>query len=241
MDKGSFIYIIITIAILVISGMGNRRKKQAQQLKAEQMRKQKAMQLREEQMRQQQAGRSRSPKETAAGQAKAAQRSSATYKAREEPVEEPYEPMEDEFENEYKIPGSRLFGDQFRDLTRSLGQQPQSPAGSPFDRLEQFLTGQSPRPQPRPSEMSTAEAMSMEGESMEETMDEEEQILEEIRKRRESVDSVETKDNEISEYFYDEIKDVEETVVTGLPVLFEDADEIKKAVIYSEIFKPKYF
>jgi hypothetical protein len=99
---------------------------------------------------------------------------------------------------------------------------PQQKIANPLERLEQFLTGQEAR------------YASSEGESLETIVDEEEQILEEIQ-----ADSEEEQ--------YEDIKHEPDTNVIikadseKIPLdLFTDVDEIKKAVIYSEILNRKY-
>ena len=98
---------------------------------------------------------------------------------------------------------------------------PQQQITNPLERLEQFLTGQEPR------------YASAEGESLETIVDEEEQILEEIQgnSREEDYNVAE----QIPENEYNKA-DPEKNQLG----LFDDVDEFKKAIIYSEILKRKY-
>ena len=79
------------------------------------------------------------------------------------------------------------------------------------------------------------ETVSMEGETLESVVDEEEVIMEEIRKSRENGYRTNRED-----------KPSENENEIGLStkknplVLFENTDEIKKAIIYNEILKRKY-
>ena len=111
----------------------------------------------------------------------------------------------------------------------------QQPA-SPLERLEQILSGQVPRFE------------SMEGESIESIVDEEEQIMEDLRKNR--MDEETEKAPEGSETVTEEYeKNPEEMDAESLETmrrekedlsgLFGSVDDVKKAIIYSEILKRK--
>ena len=132
---------------------------------------------------------------------------------------------EDFVEEEPEPPPRNVFEqlrEQFAEqLNQASGTSPSWLGGSdPFGRMEQIMTDEQPVTE------------SMEGESAEEMMDEEEQILEEIRKRQEP--------EPVSE------KPVEEpikTIVREVPQisgLFKGRGEIIKAIIYSEVFTRKY-
>jgi hypothetical protein len=152
-DIESVFYIILTIIILVVSGLGSRRRKQAQQLK-----------------------------KSAPGTA---------WSSADEPGE----------------PGL---------------QRQRHPVQDPFDRLEQFLTGQ-PRYE------------TLEGESLEVIEDEEGSIMDEEEKilMTPAADQ-ELKVDDISlEKEYEGDRHIEED-------LFGDLDEITRAFIYSEIFPRKH-
>ena len=167
LDLDSILYIVIMIVVLVISGLGSRRKKKLQQ---------------------EQAG------------------------AIQEDDTDVFNPIET------GVTGSRPVEPiQARAATSTQKVQ------SPLNRLEEFITGQFP------------EQISMEGESLETTVDEEEMILEEIRKSREEVGPVvqERKQDKKEE-------ELPESEVQPLPPLFENVEEIKKAIIYSEIMTRKY-
>jgi hypothetical protein len=81
-----------------------------------------------------------------------------------------------------------------------------------------------------------ATTVSLEGDSLEETVDEEEQILRDIAARRSGADEKE------EEGRLDEVIRIETDPEPGetLEDLFSNADEIKKAIIYSEILSRKY-
>ena len=166
-DIDSILYIVITIVILVISGLGSRKRRMAQQM-----------------------------------QAKTAADSDEDY----------FEPVEEEFaETRYSQP------------VKSREVAPQKQAPNPVERLEQFITGRFPQ------------AESMEGESLETPVDEEELILKEIQRSREQDDMR-----------VPEKEPAEQEVQTGrpgkkgLPALFDNLDEVKKAIIYSEIMQRRY-
>lgn len=187
-DIDSILYIIITIAILAISGLGSRRKKRAQQMQ-----------------------------QAAAPPAEQASEESTGQYGGSGPVDP---------DAENSGPSGSAVRPPFS-----------GPSSNPFEKLEQLLTGQF---QDAVSQFKApvepeAGPVSMEGESLEVTADEEEMILEHIRRDRESL----SKDQET-----EQSKDLEiEADKTGedtLPSLFEDVDEIKKAVIYSEILNRKY-
>jgi flagellar motor protein MotB len=94
---------------------------------------------------------------------------------------------------------------------------------NPLERLEQFFSGQFP------------ETESMESESLETPEDEEDLILEEIS-RRDQEEEIEVVKEEPAE-------DTNQTAnpeKKGMLVLFNCIDEVKKAVIYSEIMERKY-
>jgi hypothetical protein len=175
LDIDSILYIIITIAILVISGLGSRRKKRAQQMEAE-------------------------------AQAAAEEDAELAEERKEETVPPP--------------PTFNIF-DSVRKTTERIEQQVSS---DPLSRLEKFLTGQEPR------------VVSMEGETLEETVDEEEQILAEIRSRKEP-----ESDEDKMAAVYGSAEDTEDNErESNLHGLFENIDEIKRAVIYSEILNRRY-
>lgn len=101
-------------------------------------------------------------------------------------------------------------------------QPPAQPAMDPFERLEQILTGQS-------------RYDSMEGESVEVVEDEEQMIVEKTPARppapvREAV----VKSPDLSAG----MEDVPEE--NNLEGLFKDADEITRAIVYSEILARRY-
>ena len=170
LDIDSILYIVITIVILIISGLGSRRRKKARQMQV--------------------------------------------------PGSGPADPGSFE-----PVPGDTMESGPGKSGYATV-KEPRAPAqqqaASPLERLEQFLTGQFPQ------------AESMEGESLEEQVDEEELILEQIRREREEPE-VESPVEEPADYDFETEKTQEK-----LPPLFENADEIKKAVIYSEILKRKY-
>ena len=156
-DLNSILYIVIMIVVLVISGLGSRRKKKMQQLQAR------------------------------------------PFLEDETTETRPSEPI------------------QVRAASATRKVQ------SPFDRLEEFITGQFP------------EQMSMEGESLESTEDEEDLILEEIRKsREEEKPSVPEKKQE------EKLSELMKSKKEPEPALFGNFSEIKRAIIYSEILKRKY-
>ncbi|MCK4748968.1 MAG: hypothetical protein KAT15_18075 [Bacteroidales bacterium] len=101
---------------------------------------------------------------------------------------------------------------------------------SPFERIEQILGVQVP------------EFESMKGESIETTVDEEELIPEEIRKRREVEETRVTLEKDpgpMPEEADDEEMRTWKKEKKSLQ-LFGNFDEVKKAVIYSEIMNRKY-
>jgi len=176
MDIDSILYIVITLAILVFSGLSGRRKKRAQMMEAE---------------------------------AQAAER--------DDSFTEEY----DEDQEVDTVPSN--FYETLKSTGSSIAQ-----SSNPFERLEQLLGAQSPI-------ITSSEGESMEGESMETVVDEEEQILADIRRRQEAEPSrapeVEP-ETDIPESTAEESK--------GFLKLFGNVDEIKKAVIYSEILNRKY-
>ena len=94
---------------------------------------------------------------------------------------------------------------------------------NPFDRLEQILSGQTPVFE------------TMDEESPETIVDEEVQIIEEIRESRQEMEPEVRQDNTA-----DEDMQLERPEVDTLQGLFENVSEIRKAVIYSEIMNRKY-
>jgi len=125
---------------------------------------------------------------------------------------DPFEPVEDEFADaRYSEP-----------VKARVASAPQ-PVPNPMERLEQFITGQFPQ------------AESMEGESLETPVDEEELILEEIRRSREK-DEMRVPEEKPAE----QEEQTEKLVKKGLPPLFDNLDEVKKAIIYSEVMQRKY-
>lgn len=94
---------------------------------------------------------------------------------------------------------------------------------NPFGRLEQILSGQTPVFE------------NMEEESPETIVDEEVQIIEEIRERRQEIEPEVPEDKTADEYL-----GIERPEVDTLQGLFENVSEIRKAVIYSEILNRKY-
>jgi hypothetical protein len=180
--KGNFdtlIYLLITIAILVISGLGSRRKRKLQQTQAP-------------------------PRPADIGEDPGKQDT--------EPVTRTaFDELRDRFMSELYTPGQmeakapRMTEEDFIEV----GDQP--------------ITGQQPV------------VASMEEEFPEKPMDEEEEILEEIRKRREET-GYESMEKKAGAQPVQVTKD-EMPKISGL---FEGANELKKAIIYSEILKRKF-
>jgi hypothetical protein len=174
MDFDSILYIVITIVILVISALGSRRKKRAQQVQG--------------------PGATQDIRSTDS-------RDDQPYGTEEE---EPAPPR----------------------------QEPAwEQAINPLGRLEKILSGQ----------ISGFE--NLEGESMEVTVDEEEQILEDIRRSRmeEEAEEVEIETEPEPEPEL-QSPSPQHTIKRGkgdLLELFKDPDDIKKAIIYNEILKRK--
>ena len=166
-DFDTILYIVITIVILVVSGLGSRRKKKLQK----------------------------------------------------QQLSDPAGSEPDSYESRESQTGAGNFVEAQKRQTIPDWQQ----SSSPFERLERILGGEIPQYE------------SMEGESLETTVDEEEQILEEIRLSR-LEDEAETVQDQPEE----EIIKTEKQVGKGIPGLFENIDEVKKAVIYSEILNRKY-
>jgi hypothetical protein len=177
-DFDSILYIVITILILVISGLSSRRRKRVQQIKTPQA-----------------AGGDRDTHGSVSA--------GVTGTGKDE------------------------------DKVRPAGKQ----ARSPIDRLEKYLSEQV--------------FESMEGESLEPTVDEEEQILREINQRRQAEDLAgpvqepmqETVDERLEKPGKEmpaESLETEKLEKKSLFRLFENADDIKKAIIYSEILKRRY-
>jgi hypothetical protein len=136
------------------------------------------------------------------------------------PGTDPVEPVEKKtpFTDFIKEAAQAVSADTYEASETDLQQK----TATPLERLEQFLTGQEPG------------YASTEGESLETIVDEEEQILEEMQ-----ADSEEEQHELIGhEPDIDAIRkaDSEKNHLD----LFTDVDEIKKAVIYSEILKRKY-
>jgi hypothetical protein len=77
--------------------------------------------------------------------------------------------------------------------------------------------------------------VSMEGETLETVVDEEEVIMEEIRKSRENGYKT-IREDKPSEKEYEIGLSAKKNPLS----LFENTDEIKKAIIYNEILKRKY-
>lgn len=178
MDIDTILYIVITLAILVFSGLSGRKKKRAQMMEAE---------------------------------AKASGEQEEDFYKEDYNEDQAAEPAPSNIFETLKSTGS--------DLAHS---------SNPFERLEQILSGQ-------PPVITSMEGESMEGESMETLVDEEEQILADIRRREESEPS---RAPEIEPE-----TDIPETNAEGskgILKLFGNVDEIKKAVIYNEIFNRKY-
>jgi hypothetical protein len=111
---------------------------------------------------------------------------------------------------------------------------------NPFERLEQLLedgdvfSRQAPAREPAAGKSSGPRVVSLEGESLEKTSDEEEEILSEIENRKTEVKrpglaSVKGKIRE----------DDEKADIASLS-LFEGMDDVKKAIIYSEILSRRY-
>jgi len=125
---------------------------------------------------------------------------------------DPFEHVEDESSD------ARATG-PVKTKTAFASQQVSNPLG----RLEQFLSGQFPQVE------------TMEGESLETTVDEEELILEEIRRSREK-DEMRVSEEKPAE----QEEQTEKLEKTGIPPLFDNLDEVKKAIIYSEIMQRKY-
>ena len=146
-DLDAIFYIILSIIILVVSGLGSRRRKLAQQMK--------------------------SPSST-------------------------------------PTPS----GTSERDENEIL--QERTPVVDPFDRLEQILTGR-PRYE------------TMEGESLEKLVDEEEEI---------STPSYFVPEEKTPDLIQQKEKEHKKRPAEGL---FEDVNEVTRAVIYSEILPRKYF
>jgi hypothetical protein len=182
MDIDSILYIVITLAILIISGLSGRKRKQAQMEAAK-----------------------------AKATPSADSQEGGSYMQEEE---------SDEIQ-EISDPASDTPVNLFKTFKQSQ---------NPLERLEQILTGQVPLENQVPPPYKSAE-----GVTMEDTVDEEEQILADIRKRNEEVSDIETEDLSGTT-----TGDTEEEDARSLPGLFADIDEIKKAVIYSEILNRKY-
>ena len=146
--------------------------------------------------------------------------------ATQQKEEDIFDPVDSESDTYYQP-------DPLRAETTSTSQNVQNP----FDRLEQFITGQFPQTQSVKESPQSAmeETVSMEGETLETVVDEEEVIMEEIRKSRENGYKTIRED-----------KPSEKEYEIGLSAkknplgLFENTDEIKKAIIYNEILKRKY-
>jgi hypothetical protein len=175
----TILYVVIMIAILVISGLGSRRKKKLLQMQPP-----------------------ASPGSTG-----------------------------DDTQPEKTGPASRDAFDQFRSRFATGPQSTPKPGTSPsrqtamdpFQRLEQFITGQQP------------EIESMEGESLETIVDEEEMIMEEIHKSRE-----ETPPQPSAVAVEEEPMITTKPETREIPGLFQGKGEIIKALIYSEILKRRY-
>jgi hypothetical protein len=181
MDFDSILYIAVTIVILVISALGSRRKKRAQQVQG-----------------------------PAASQGSGAEQGPATDGDDQIYVTEEDEPA-------------------------PARQEPVwEQAINPLGRLEKILSGQFPGIE------------SMEGESMEVRVDEEEQILEDIRRRRmekeeepaPSLEEIEAADTESGSQSLESLKTIKLEKGDVLE-LFRDPEDIKKAIIYNEILKRK--
>ena len=112
---------------------------------------------------------------------------------------------------------------EYNEPVRSREASPSPHVPSPLERLDQFITGKFP------------EAVSLEGESLEETVDEEELILEEIQRSREN-EHMEVPEEKQAE----QVIQIEKPGQKGLPPLFDNLHEVKKAIIYSEIIHRKY-
>lgn len=178
METDSILYIVITLAILVISGVSGRRKKKAQMMEAE--------------------------------------ANANSRQGEDSDTEEYYEDQEVE-------PAPANIFETLKSTGSALAQ-----SSNPFEKLEQILSAQRPI-------ITSSEGESMEGESLETTIDEEEQILEDIRKRREAEPSRRPEAEPEMDFHSPKEEDKE-----GLTGLFGNVDEIKKAIIYSEILNRKY-
>ncbi len=104
-----------------------------------------------------------------------------------------------------------------------IGPSWQQPAG-PLERLEQILSGDTPVYE------------SMEGESLETVVDEEEQILQDLERSRQEGE----KEPEVDIKITGKEDEAGKRENKGLPTLFGDVDEVKKAIIYSEIMNRRY-
>jgi len=178
MDIDSILYIVITVVILVFSGLSGRRRKRAQMME---------------------------------GEAKASDRQEEDFPREEYDEDQAAEPAPSNIFETLKSTGSSL-----------------TQSSNPFERLEQLLGVQNPV-------IKSREGETMEGESMETVVDEEEQILEDIRRRQETEPSRATElepETDIDE------SDAQES--EGFLKFFDSVDEIKKAIIYSEILNRKY-
>lgn len=197
-DVDSILYILITIAILVISGLGSRRKRKAVSMKPPQ---------------------SAGPDLDSSAERDTRQ---VSYEAEKDPRK-----------------GDRLEGDRPAPTWQ--------PSGNVVERLDQFFGSRETLLQ------------SQEGESLETIPDEEEQILAEIRERREKPESEPNREGSETGQFRedsepetsrDEHESMEEEKYLEVQSLkrrksfltdfFRGPNEIKKAIIYSEILKRKY-
>ncbi len=190
MDTDSILYIVITLVILVISGLSSKRKKKAQM----------------------------------EAQAAEARKRDDEFEGDEE---EYYEP--EAYEEEPEPAPMNIF-ETLKSASSTVTRQ----SSNPFEKLEQFMGGQNPF-----SVNQDPRVQGMEGESLEDTIDEEEQILEDIRKRRENEPTSpiekEPVDEPENDYTLSEDRKKEDILE-----LFGNVNEIKKAVIYSEILNRKY-
>jgi FtsZ-interacting cell division protein ZipA len=175
----TILYVVITIAILAISGLGSRRKKKLLQMQ---------------------------------------QPASPGSREDDSQPEKTGPASQDAFAQVR----SRFADGQFGPLKPGTSPAWQT-AMDPFQRLEQFITGQQP------------EIESMEGESLETIVDEEEMIMEEIHKSRE-----ETPPQPSAVAVEEEPMITTKPETREIPGLFQGKGEIIKALIYSEILKRRY-
>ena len=184
-DIDTILYIVITLAILVISGLSSRKKK-ARMMEAQ--------------------AKTRSEEDI--------------YESDEQ---DSY--SQESYEDEVPEPAPSNIFETLKSASSSFSQQ----SSNPFERLEQLFGAQTPIIE------------SAEGETLENTVDEEEQILADIQRRREEVSNTKTDVAAAEEHKTDAYSTQPlEKGSRDLLTLFGNIDEIKKAVIYSEILNRKY-